>query len=567
MERTPSAVVQVCEISELVHEILGYVVGRPYKNKCSPRESAGLMRVNKVWHSQAIRHIWRKCGQSDGPWRYDLAKMWASPERLQHYADCIEVMEFNNEEDRVRRWGQPKEIPEIRERFEELLPSITFQRLRCIKLRERVVNPVSLTLPYMKYTKAFKGEIDVLSVEFWDSFKVGIPCLYILKSRSLMIRLQLHSNQLEKLYLCGSQSELGMHQAEALRGFIGSAVRLTDITFFEVESSRPSRMFQCFTQIGALKRLQLHLDANRVSTKSVLEMRISGADPFRRLRKLSILISERGLNLLVPCIGNLEDLELGLTKGISTESVEFLCGLPKLQSLHVTSRRTSTLAGRALVNLAEHCPMLTSIEIGDVRKHPLAFEISDLVILEVAKCLPRLKRLRLCADLTRLTEQSILHLGEHCKSLQRLELSADPDYVKLANLGSEGMFPVLNDIVIWKDRTSRSNSFYAPTKEDYEALAERLVRMMPRCQHFEAYKVWGRCKSRTDKKWRTSLNKLFVQALTRSGLRNDGVHCSDEPNCQASPDEDFRAAVESFFTQFNLEPVRTARRGRQRHSP
>ena len=214
--------------------------------------------------------------------------------------------------------------------------------------------------------------------------------------------------------------------------------------------------------------------------------------PFESLQKLDVSLTDNERNLLFPHLGNVTDLTLRLADAMSKNHLASLCHLPGLRKISIGSYYGGPVDGKidgeTLVQLARHCPRLISIMVGGVAQHLIAPTVSDSEIEEVVRTLPNLEEFHFEADDTRLTENSILQFGQHCKELRSLIISGGPDYVELANSGPAGLFPKLKNFVLkyYPRNSVRLQSFRTLSNEELIATAGRIARMMPECESFES---------------------------------------------------------------------------------
>ena len=150
--------------------------------------SAGLLRVNRLWFSVAVKYIWRRCGYYPGPKRFDLGKLAMGPmryipptlkaqsERLQFYADFIE--EFNFEEEIDIRSDAEKSGHMAR--LETLLPELELSRIHSIsmtgvgiRLNEKP-NVLSFALPFLRPSlRDLSITVTNLPSLLWTTLRVG----------------------------------------------------------------------------------------------------------------------------------------------------------------------------------------------------------------------------------------------------------------------------------------------------------------------------------------------------------------------------------------------------------
>ncbi|MCJ1327366.1 hypothetical protein MMC10_004035 [Thelotrema lepadinum] len=424
------------------------------------RQSAGLLRVNSVCHSLAARHTWRNCGLRDGcPSLYDFVKMAEDKERLQWYANFIEHLHIDGEIDRRGVWRAPEEIQGVRARLNLLLPDLSFPRLRSLTLVDWAPTATS---------------------EFEDG-----------DGREIYF----NAPQLDELVLLSVLEEVttNCYKVQAFCKFLDSTATLATLRIWGSEDLWSCETFIHIARNRNLSQLDFGMVSNLVNKDWMEITSRVVTSPFESLKKLQVLITDDGWDLLLPYISNVTDLRVRLADKISANHLTSLCCLSSLKKVRIDSRDDGELGGEidgeALVQMAKHCPMLISIEIGESKQRSLGRTVSDSVIEKVAQSLPKLESFSLLGGFSKMTEHSILHFGQYCKALRWLTISAVPSFVELAYSGSAGMFHKLEKLDICDYR--RPEQFRVRSYEEIEEIAMRIARMMPKCERFSSNNAYG----------------------------------------------------------------------------
>ena len=136
---------------------------------------------------------------------------------------------------------------------------------------------------------------------------------------------------------------------------------------------------------------------------------------------------EQKLSHLVSLITHIRSLNLTIWH--DSFSVCRICSsLSNLSFLQIrfASEGASSVRGSDLLLLAQSCPNLTVLVISDWDSYiPHGdSDITDTLIDQVAKCLPKLKRIELFLEDITLSERSVIALVRHCPLLRECLLTA-----------------------------------------------------------------------------------------------------------------------------------------------
>ena len=208
--------------------------------------------------------------------------------------------------------------------------------------------------------------------------------------------------------------------------------------------------------------------------------------PFQCLTYLRTDLLEQQFMILAPHLKNLTWLTIEID-GPSNSALQSLQHMPHLQHLHLSFTGDPDLCfikGEDLLDAARYCGNLDTVTIGDMDDGcPVADDVTDETLRELAQSLPKLDRLNLHLQDASLTEDAVRYLGRCCKTLRWLALCADVDFAKLTRSGSSGLFPKMENMFI--TRPDPEEMLVSPP-EKVERLAKRIWRMMPKCDSFQS---------------------------------------------------------------------------------
>ena len=241
-----------------------------------------------------------------------------------------------------------------------------------------------------------------------------------------------------------------------------------------------------------LKVLRLATDdeSKIIELEWVQEMATSISEPFVSLHTLALYSHEAAIGLLAPHIRNITCLTLRLINEWSDRTFQTLWLFPQLRTLYLCLERETRITGDALTQLANHCSDLVSIVIGDEELEMGRLDITDSASEEVARALPKLQEFCLHCTTPRITENTILSLGRHCKALRRLSVGGSIDYTNLAMQGSAGLFSNLEEYYAGDRAGNRAERYVLDDMEAFEAICSAIARMMPECRQFHTYDVF-----------------------------------------------------------------------------
>ena len=242
--------------------------------------------------------------------------------------------------------------------------------------------------------------------------------------------------------------------------------------------------------LSSLTRLNsLHtLEIPTVPREWAVEVGASTHQPFRSLATARTVLTDHGSESLLQLFQSVRSLMITLAN-FSTSILRACQDLPDLEELSIDYGNlsvSSTLKSSELVSLARSC-----------QKCPVAINLSDTHIQELAQALPNLQSLRLHARDQTITEKSICHLGNYCKSLVHLNLSVycvDFEALILAASSTDDPRILFPDLLYFhfSEDVEQNILPWTPSQEIGE-IAHRLRSIMPRCRHFscENQREWG----------------------------------------------------------------------------
>ena len=247
--------------------------------------------------------------------------------------------------------------------------------------------------------------------------------------------------------------------------------------------------FECLARIRTLKALYLGKNhANFIEEEWIRGVLSAVSDPFPSLEILEFHTTHVGVGLLVPYLEKLQQLYVSLQRGEPDANFKVFRN-HHLRILSVKLDLTCVMDGQELLELATSCPKLVSIYIGDGSERVKCRGIKDTLIERFVQLLPDLETFELYGNYSGLTEKAWFHFGRNCKSLLRLRIPADLDFIKLADRVEDGLFPVLKHFVLIKNPHKQQN---VPTQSfrEFRDIPKRLAQMMPSGETFEARGVY-----------------------------------------------------------------------------
>ncbi|KAK7914114.1 hypothetical protein PG985_011817 [Apiospora marii] len=216
---------------------------------------------------------------------------------------------------------------------------------------------------------------------------------------------------------------------------------------------------------------------------------------FPALKHLYTRITPEGLGLLSRHVPGLATLQV--TMPSSCTSIEPFVNYPQLKDLVVSYDDGAILQKTDLLLIAENCPDLQRLVIGDACP-PRAEGLDDSMMEKIAQGLPRIKEFKLYYKVDTgnepLTLQSIKSLGRHCPNLKELDLSCisidweEGDNSTISDsIWSLGLLLHRDHVPLWPedyDPESDNDDGTHVSKEDIAHMAERFACRFPSMEYF-----------------------------------------------------------------------------------
>ncbi|KAK8072800.1 hypothetical protein PG996_006148 [Apiospora saccharicola] len=216
---------------------------------------------------------------------------------------------------------------------------------------------------------------------------------------------------------------------------------------------------------------------------------------FPALKWLYTRISPNGLVLLSRHVPSLETLHATLPS--TCTSIKAIVNYPRLKDLRVSYDDGAILRKEDLLLIAENCPGLQCLEIGEACP-PRAEDLDDLMIEKMAQGLPQLKEFTLIYKVNTgskpLTLQSIKSLGRHCPHLGQLKLTCiSIDWEEADNnIISDSVWTMdlllhMDHVPLWPedyDRHSDNDDGTHVSKEHIAEMGQRFARRFPKMSSF-----------------------------------------------------------------------------------
>ncbi|KAK8122774.1 hypothetical protein PG984_011444 [Apiospora sp. TS-2023a] len=216
---------------------------------------------------------------------------------------------------------------------------------------------------------------------------------------------------------------------------------------------------------------------------------------FPALKWLYTRISPNGLVLLSRHVPTLETLHATLPS--TCTSIEAIVNYPRLKDLRVSYDDGAILRTSDLLLIAENCPGVQCLEIGESCP-PRGEGLDDSMVEKMAQGLPQLKELKLHYTVNTgskpLTLQSIKSLGLHCPNIEQLELTCiSIDWEEADNSTiSDSLWTLslslhIDHVPLWPedyDRHSDNNDGTHVSKEHIAEMGGRFARRFPKMSSF-----------------------------------------------------------------------------------
>jgi hypothetical protein len=220
---------------------------------------------------------------------------------------------------------------------------------------------------------------------------------------------------------------------------------------------------------------------------SLQDMSITSAI-FPKLRHFYTGISDKGLENLTGYMPNLETLSLQLQNlPPSHHTLASASNFTRLRNLTVHFSPQSSVSGHDLVILAQNCPELVELSLGeDEGCRPTSSAITDSTIDDMAQKMPKIADLSLLFDSPDLlTWRSLLSLARYCKNLEMLALSCNFAWQEAVNGAQENIFPSLWSLEIVLDEDHRDGQFIDDSEETINTFAARFATLAPKLSTFQ----------------------------------------------------------------------------------
>ncbi|PVH95389.1 hypothetical protein DM02DRAFT_617930 [Periconia macrospinosa] len=203
-------------------------------------------------------------------------------------------------------------------------------------------------------------------------------------------------------------------------------------------------------------------------------------DGFPKLKNLDSHLSTRVLQKLHRLAVPLTRLRIRGER-LDNDILQAASAFKYLENLDVESRSHVgwRVTGSELISVAQNCPNLTYLHLGDYLK---ADDMNDANLLVASRSFRSLKFL--CLQYTEGKELSfatLQSLGMHCPNLRSLRITCDVDwdYIEQNDIGV--VFLELRELrILPRSRFRWSGSIYKPMK----ALAEKILRLAPNLSGF-----------------------------------------------------------------------------------
>ena len=210
-------------------------------------------------------------------------------------------------------------------------------------------------------------------------------------------------------------------------------------------------------------------------------------------------MSDRTLQSLLPSLGKIESLWMGTIEGsASLWPIVAKARFAYLSSLKMLLDSDVILCADEILSFAHCHPQLQTFDIRgcDVvlyRDVLMGNSFNDTAIIALAKCLPKLRNLRLtCFDETQgpLGEDSLISLGYHCPLLETCCLYTNVDWRRvLSEEFSDLVWPKLHRLRLEAYRINREPAGKPRELQDASEPRRLLLPRMPAMRHSSAWLI------------------------------------------------------------------------------
>ncbi|KAH6672251.1 hypothetical protein B0J14DRAFT_69611 [Halenospora varia] len=437
----------------------------------SPAYLHTCLFINKLFSLEASRILWEGCGTDYNSWqaghvtptiKHLADVVTQDAQRAQFYANFIRILRFRDE-------GEENEFID-EARFHKELTCLQFPHMEEVSLYESG-NATSMNTgdaaihyaqPNVKFFTLRQGS--KLSDSFLDTLSNSCP-----KLRSLTLR-ECTEN---------SVSEEGLVRFLDKSSFLDALDIRTGL-----DEAWSYKAFDAITKYRDMNFLRIP----DIKDDWVDSLRHAGPIPaFPNLTHFYTGVSDEGLECLARYAPNLKTLAVYLQNlSPSYRILASASHFTLLKDLTVHFGPQSSASGKDLLLLAQKCPNLAELSIGEYEgSRPSGSGINDSIMESMAKNLPNITQLNLIFDRPDLlTWQSITSLARHCKKLEMLKLSCNFTWEEAITGTQEGMFPTLWALEVILDENNRKEEIAEGNQERVNTYATRFASIAPKMTSF-----------------------------------------------------------------------------------
>ena len=445
VEGQESATSRALCLPEIIAEILSGVWAMFRDNRDYTIFACAL--VNSLWEVEANRHIWFLVGlaKHTKPGIRDLMKIDA--DRQQKYADYISALEINTECSK-----EPWEGP-----YDSQFMRLAFPRLEQLNMAgpEGYVPPGQTITDLWSVVNRFLGpRLKRLCIK---GYRKSTREIF---SDDFFHEIRIRSKGLNSLSIDSRGGLIPYSEIFALA--IQEMSSLTELSL-DPDFHLDLRYSDLFKSIAAHQGLKhLHIKTVYTPWASELTHAASSSTLFSNLSSFKSSISADALELLLPHLGGVQELELEGAEG--SERVLYIISqakLPRLVALYFNPPTSSTVAALDILNIARSFKTLTELNIQTemrplwgIQNDPKCPDMDDEVLRHVIKHLPNLEQISLVlVSPTVLTHRSLWSLARYCRNLRACKLMAAVSYSSLlqdteTNTTTLSQWPNLEGLVI-----------------------------------------------------------------------------------------------------------------------
>ncbi|KAI9836236.1 MAG: hypothetical protein M1819_001573 [Sarea resinae] len=487
---------------------------------------SACVQVNTLWAEEAVSLLWQNCGRycsedcSDCP-PYppvtSLAAMCDMPLRQQWYAEKIRTLHFN------------REIHEKQyEPVHASLSSLRFPRLNKLVLSHTDATEYTSLIQYLRPQLRSLSIIDADLPDATFFRTIALRCPHLKELRLIRPRQPIPEDSLLPLLSA-------LHSLTSLT-FTGNRSLEDDFEHPYTSCRRlscPTRVFHHLAT-NAPNLASLNIDSIPEKWCFLSALTSQQQHYFPALQNLTTRATETAFAALSPHLSTLRNLTLYYQKQTQypASPLRLLAYCPHLRALKLGllspfhSSTTSTLPAADLMDLADSCPALETLDIRGANNADAYLLIDGLEDAIVAYCATRwhgLRNLALHTSRAMLGNRSLEELARNCPRLETCDLAAEIAFPLSSTVGcaittssscASSLCPSLPMMENLRSLDLGSSNFHSSLGSSVPAIVDSLTSLAPRLDHFHLYAAdpyKPQCLSKINKNVNTAWQSLQME--------------------------------------------------------